>query len=84
MASSDQSVATSDDPTTDDVATCPLCAETASELGGIYRHLMVNHRKSELSRLVLAFDDAYEAGDTGSDGLNPDGEPGVAANDSLI
>lgn len=59
MASSGQSVTTSDDATTDEVAMCPLCAETASELGDIYRHLMVNHRKSELSRLLLAVTNTY-------------------------
>lgn len=83
MASSDQSVTTNDDATTDDLATCPLCGETASEPGDIYRHLMVNHRKSELSRLVLAFDDSDETGDICSDELGSGGEPGLAVEDSF-
>ena len=60
MASLGQSVSTSDDATTADIGTCPLCAETALDLDDIYRHLMVNHRKSELSRLVLTFAENHE------------------------
>lgn len=63
MASPDQSIPTNDDDTTGDITTCPLCAETASEQDDIYRHLMVTHRKSELSRLVLAFADTQETVD---------------------
>lgn len=83
MASSDQSVTMNDDATTDDVATCPLCTETASEPGDIYRHLMVNHRKSKLSRLVLAFDDSEETDDISSGKSDSRGESGMVVEDSL-
>jgi len=55
MASSDQS-ATATERTTDTERelSCPLCKWTADERTGIYQHLMVSHRKSELSRTLLS------------------------------
>jgi hypothetical protein len=32
---------------------CPLCDQTGDSEDAVYRHLMVNHRKSELSSMLL-------------------------------
>jgi len=82
MTSSGQSVPTNGAATTNDVTTCPLCTETAAELCDIYRHLMVTHRKSELSRLVLSFVDTREGPNTRCDESDPSSE--AISTDSLV
>ena len=80
MASSDQSVTTDGDATRGHAVVCPLCSETASERD-IYRHLMVNHRKSELSRLVVSTADTTAA--TKSSEARPETESEMVSESSL-
>lgn len=55
---------------------CPFCDQTGDGKSEIYRHLMINHRKSELSRGLLALveGDDKEIGesDTGPEMLSGD------------
>jgi len=64
MANSGQSSAMSHGGTaaeTDQQFRCPLCELTASDDDDIYRHLMVSHRKSELSTLLMNVTDLRNA-----------------------
>ena len=54
MASTDPSASTSRTGSDTDASVgCPLCEQTAEHRTDIYRHLMVNHRKSELSSTLV-------------------------------
>ena len=43
-----------------DQQTCPLCDVTGEGARAIYTHLMVHHRKSEISKALLTSTDASE------------------------
>ena len=54
---------------------CPLCERQVDGRMDVYRHLMVNHRKSELSRRLVERCDIVSAGQQGQQPAPFDTEP---------
>lgn len=57
---------------------CPFCGQTGDDEREIYRHLMITHRKSELSRGLLALVASDQSGIGQSDN-----EPEMLSGDTL-